>query len=463
MKTWWNILTILALVFTVMSCFTANLRISVKSLASGGNIATGITSIYFIDDNIGWAVGWAGIILNTNDSGLNWKVCEWQYSGDIYCVLNDVKFVDVDNGWIVGRAKIGDLLHGIVMHTSDGGATWEIQMEWREGGEYGWYELYGVDFINPMQGWVVGEYNTIFHTDYGGLNWTHQLYGGAYTIYDIKFINENIGWACGSCGRIWRTLNGGLGWGSTDSPTFGTLYKLDFSDLEDIWCISSFGDVVYSEDGGFTWTLKKTDLGCLQGLDFINSTHGWVVNTGGEIYNTEDGGYSWSLIKSSGRDWRDLCVLTSEPYIYAVGGTWQTAFGESNCLLAVIEKSDSDWKIQIAPSMSYEADINGTKDYVTMEADSTLTQFTYNYKTNEIRFNVFGPNGFTGKCNVTIPKTVLAGKFDVYIDSTKTDYKLTENATHYLVQITYTHSTHDIQIKARPPVINGGRFVARPT
>lgn len=67
-------------------------------------------SIFFADDEHGWAVSEAGVVLHTGNGGDSWIR---QQSG-ITTVLNDVYFTDTLTGWAVGE-------DGTVLNTSDGG------------------------------------------------------------------------------------------------------------------------------------------------------------------------------------------------------------------------------------------------------------------------------------------------------------------------------------------------------
>ena len=79
----------------------------------------GLNSIFFIDEDRGWAVGvvgynnYPGVIIHTNDGGNTWQTqCD-----DIGRWFTSVHFPDADNGWAVGAS-------GIIMHTNNGGAVW---------------------------------------------------------------------------------------------------------------------------------------------------------------------------------------------------------------------------------------------------------------------------------------------------------------------------------------------------
>lgn len=72
--------------------------------------------IFFLNQNLGWAVGNYGHILKTTDGGETWN---HQNSG-VTQELNDVEFIDENIGWAVG-------MNGVVLHSTNGGTTWYLQ------------------------------------------------------------------------------------------------------------------------------------------------------------------------------------------------------------------------------------------------------------------------------------------------------------------------------------------------
>ena len=66
--------------------------------------------------------------------------------------LQDVQFVDAQNGWLAGD-------RGLVMRTTDGGANWVLIEN-----DVSDFALRGVSFVAPEQGWFVGDGGTILTT-----------------------------------------------------------------------------------------------------------------------------------------------------------------------------------------------------------------------------------------------------------------------------------------------------------
>ena len=56
-----------------------------------------LNAVFFADENNGWAVGYFGTIIHTDDGGLSWSLQKSPIVADLY----DVTFSDPRNGWAV--------------------------------------------------------------------------------------------------------------------------------------------------------------------------------------------------------------------------------------------------------------------------------------------------------------------------------------------------------------------------
>jgi hypothetical protein len=86
---------------------------------------------------------------------------------------------------------------------------------------------------------------------------------------------------------------------------------------------------------------------------------------------------------------------------------------------------------------------------VTMLSNSTISDFNFNESQKQISFNVTGPEGKAGYCNVTVPKDLLRDNpWTILLNDTDwtSSCTITENATHTFIYIAYGHSTNTIQI-----------------
>lgn len=97
----------------------------------------------------------------------------------------------------------------------------------------------------------------------------------------------------------------------------------------------------------------------------------------------------------------------------------------------------------------FPIDLNEYTFNVTMMSNSTISDFNFSREDMEISFNVTGPTGKAGCCNVTVPKDRLRGEpWTILLNGT--DWTalctITGNDTHTFIHIPYTCSTNTVQI-----------------
>jgi photosystem II stability/assembly factor-like uncharacterized protein len=308
MKTHIN-LRITFLFFTIL--LTPFLSTAQWELQNSGTSAD-LNSVFFINENDGWAVGTEGTILRTTNGGENWDL---QTIGTNFS-LNSVHFVDPDLGWIAGGQIVDS---GIILRTINGGENWDVVYfdEYAHGND--------IFFIDSLNGWSVrvGYYSgQIIHSNNGGLTWNYQF--ASWNIHSIQFIDENNGWVAG-----------GYVNGSTGNPT----------------CI-----MLNTTDGGNTWTeqINSSPQGILFGVSFVDQHKGWAAggNPGmhpsaySTIFHTENGGETWETQNSlSNRVLTDVCFNDSLNG-WAVGGfTYQSLIPDSSIILHTND-GGANWEYQ---------------------------------------------------------------------------------------------------------------------
>lgn len=205
-------------------------------------------SVSFPTDNDGWVCGRWGSVLHTRDGGKTW---EEQDSGTDY-TISDIYFTDHMNGWAVGDG-------GTIIHTNDGGKSWVKQ----ESPVLVW--LMGVQFVTPKKGFIVAEGTTILATENGGENWEVRFKDQDFILKRVSFCDEQNGWAAGEYGFIYHTSDGGKTWehqagkfelsDETMSIVAGDLlYDVIAVDPQTAWVVGIEGYVSMTQDGGETWT-----------------------------------------------------------------------------------------------------------------------------------------------------------------------------------------------------------------
>jgi len=289
-------------------------------------------SVFFLDQNRGWAAGSRGTLLATTDGGVHWR--SLVHPGED--TIRDIYFADDLNGIIVCERNIYDLKsndepRSYLMETADSGEQWKrVDMRGVElnarimraiftGAGRGWafgeagtvytthdmggtwtrlqaptrYLLLGGDFIDESNGWLVGAGATILQTSDGGESWQHARLPPTTNVRfnATSFVERRLGWAVGSDGAIYRTLNGGRSWQSQNSGVENDLYDVKFLDAAEGWAVGAEGVVLHTTDGGAHWTSERSETNnTLERLFFSDSTHGWAVGFGGTIiaFGTSD-------------------------------------------------------------------------------------------------------------------------------------------------------------------------------
>jgi len=212
----------------------------------------------------------------------------WMIQDSLTTKLSDVFFLDQNQGWIVTETDT-------ILHTTDGGAHWEIQLSGSD------YALTAVQFLDEHNGWAVGDLGTILHTTDGGQTWDRVESDVYDLIDDIQFVDETNGWAIGENGLIMKTTDGGATWTSTIFPADSAELKdVIFVDRNHGWISGSLDEaslVLRTTDGGESWeTVWHDTLVCnFTSVFFIDSLTGWVGGMRSAILKTTDGGLTWQV------------------------------------------------------------------------------------------------------------------------------------------------------------------------
>jgi len=231
--------------------------------------------VFFLDESHGWAVGWNGSVMATEDGGKKWLVRNRVPSGPFSPHYYASFFVSEDEGWIVGSI----FTDGVIFLTEDGGRTVEERM----GFPRAW--LFDVYFISQNEGWVVGsKWNEgtknhdifIVHTEDAGKSWEVQSQVERGGLNKVYFIDENKGFAVGATSGVGSP-------GGADAP-FATDNNISL--------------VLGTDDGGKTWNKYSipVDKGICKDVFFLNSLEGWIASSslsGSSLLKTVDGGASW--------------------------------------------------------------------------------------------------------------------------------------------------------------------------
>jgi len=189
-----------------------------------GTLPDSVSYVYdisFPTPSIGYAVAdtaatiGGACILKTTDGGITWQK---MITPDSVGMFRSVDFVDSLHGIAAGYSFKGQLVHGIIVHTTDGGSNWL-------GSEFTSVDNFTTaSFSSEMEGYASGVSVTplegvVFKTTDGGTTWNPLLFAGdSASACNVSILKgTGMGFAFGNVGRgatpfAARTSDGGLSW-----------------------------------------------------------------------------------------------------------------------------------------------------------------------------------------------------------------------------------------------------------
>ena len=257
----------------------------------------GFVSVSFPDAEHGFAVSNDDAVVSTSDGGATWVLrptprpaslpvswpedvapTAWNFGG--------VSFASQLSGVVVGHL-------GVILATSDGGATWRYQGDPRYG------ILQGVSLVHERHGHAVGRasgradglhYTTLSTSD--GERWQPTAAGAA----DARVTNDNMSAVAvtteahavvvGHGGRIFATFDGGRRWRNTRSGSNERLAGVAFADDGvrglAVGTVDFQGELrailLATTDRGQSWTpYPAPGFGDFSAVDFADSTTAFAV------------------------------------------------------------------------------------------------------------------------------------------------------------------------------------------
>lgn len=206
---------------------------------------TSLNSVFFHNDNIGYAVGKNDQIIKTINGGGSWQI---QGTGDVKNQFNAVTFLTEGIGFIAGGRSHAPY-YGIIYKTTNGGVIWNAVLT-----EAPDVEFRAMDFVNNLTGFAVGgnqnaSNGMIYRTTNGGETWIQQGIVNR-DLNAVYFATELIGYAVGENGTILKTINGGVVWNTQTSSTNNDINSVYFLRENLGFTAGNSGNVQKTQNGG---------------------------------------------------------------------------------------------------------------------------------------------------------------------------------------------------------------------
>ncbi|HAW39219.1 MAG TPA: hypothetical protein DCX83_07730, partial [Pseudomonas sp.] len=202
-------LLLLSATAPVQAATDGQTRYSIESAKAASNLLLDITEA---GDRLVVA-GDRGHILYSDDGGNSWT----QAKVPTRQLLTAIDFVDDKHGWAVGH-------DALVLSTSDGGQSWQVQYEDREREA----PLLDVWFEDTQHGIAVGAYGALIETIDGGQSWddiSDRLENeDGFHLNAIAHIEGSGLFVVGEMGGMFRSADMGETWEKVESPYQGSFF-----------------------------------------------------------------------------------------------------------------------------------------------------------------------------------------------------------------------------------------------
>ncbi|NMG17046.1 Ycf48/Hcf136-like domain-containing protein [Aromatoleum bremense] len=216
---------------------------------------------------------------------------------------------------------VGD--RGVVLLSEDQGSSWRQASKVPVNAT-----LTGVSFADERNGWAVGHWGVILHTDDGGETWTSQRVETSEDrpLFAVHFSDAQHGTAVGLWSLLLRTADGGKTWDKVSLPPPPNDTRADrnlmhvFADRRgELFVVGERGTVLRSADHGLTWTYRPTGYrgSFWSGAALADGTL-LVAGLRGSLYRSTDGGDSWHKV-DTGTQSSITAVVPLADRVLAVG------------------------------------------------------------------------------------------------------------------------------------------------
>jgi photosystem II stability/assembly factor-like uncharacterized protein len=264
------------------------------------------------------AVGAWGHIVRSTDQGRTWSQSSVPLSSDLVAA----SFPTTEKGWAVGH-------DGVILHTEDGGKTWERQLDGRkvgdvianyyesrlEAGDSGFAKVLAeartfkaegpskpfldVYFENEQSGWVIGPFNLILHTSDGGKNWEPWIdrseNEAGSSLHAIGRAGDEL-FMVGDLGYIRRLDRQKKRFITVASPYAGSLFGV-VGKPGMVFVFGLRGNIFRSSNNGATWQSLRQDMdAALVGGTFLDDGRLVLVSNAGDVLLSKDDGNTFTRV-----------------------------------------------------------------------------------------------------------------------------------------------------------------------
>ena len=258
-------------------------------------VSVDLTAVQFPTSTEGWIVGFDGVVLHSTDAGASWtRVLDGREIGALMVAHYD-KVADVRSDPELQKA-----LEDAHIFVEDGPIR----------------PFFDVWFRNAREGWLVGQFNLILHTSDGGRTWQPWLdrteNPEQYSLHAIQGVGDDV-YIVGELGLVLKLTPDGSRFSRVVTPYAGTWFNV-FGSASEVYAVGLRGSVWRSSNGGETWGQVTTEVA--EGMNAGSSLpdgRALVLAQTGRLLSGTSAGQTLEEVKAPGlsENGFDLLVLSS--------------------------------------------------------------------------------------------------------------------------------------------------------
>lgn len=178
---------------------------------------------------------------------------------------------------------------GVILVSQDQGLNWQRQQL------PGQPSLIDVDTCPDGSFIALGFDNQLWHSADQGLSWNAHALPTEEQMLTATCAPSGAWWAAGGLTTLLGSQDQGVSWDTTSLDEDAMLTTLQFLDAQQAVVTGEFGLVFNSTDAGQSWQASGNlpDEFYPHASHFVSLAEGWVGGLNGYIYHTVDGGQNW--------------------------------------------------------------------------------------------------------------------------------------------------------------------------